>query len=100
MATEDWVRIWLRTKLVISVATFTSEILDSEFCKFSAWIVCTEAVFSRQLFFALIRRLFPNFLYFHIFIARYPRGQTPNMPTIPPQLLIQKLIHIYPIHPV
>ena len=29
MATEDCVRIWLRTNLVISVATSTSEMRDS-----------------------------------------------------------------------
>ena len=36
MATADWVRIWLRTKRVISVATSTSEMRDSAACRFSA----------------------------------------------------------------
>ena len=35
MATADWVRIWLRTNDVISVATSTSEMRDSAACRFS-----------------------------------------------------------------
>ena len=36
MAVADWVSTWLRTKVVISVATSTSEVRDSAFCRFSA----------------------------------------------------------------
>jgi len=46
MATDDWVRIWLRTNCVISVATSTSEMRDSAACRFSAWVLRLEMVFS------------------------------------------------------
>ena len=52
MEVADWVSTWLRTNVVISVATSTSEIRDSAACRLSACTLRLVTVFSSRFYVA------------------------------------------------